>query len=136
MNPEHALLDTNIVSCIMKGDELGRIYGRRLKGKTTWIAFVTAGEMYFGAEKRKWGLKKRRRLQLILDGFALIPYDQEIALRYGSVRAEREAQGKPIGFADAWIAACALCYDIPLATHNRRDFEHIPGLDLITEANA
>jgi len=32
---------------------------------------------------------------------------------------------------DAWIAATALAFGIPLATHNKNDFAHIAGLDII-----
>ncbi|HMV48611.1 MAG TPA: hypothetical protein PLD20_33115 [Blastocatellia bacterium] len=34
---------------------------------------------------------------------------------------------------DAWIAAAALLYDVPLVTHNVADFVGITGLTLITE---
>jgi len=41
--------------------------------------------------------------------------------------------GKPIPFADAWIAACALRYEVMLVTHNPKHFVEIPGLSLLTE---
>jgi predicted nucleic acid-binding protein len=33
---------------------------------------------------------------------------------------------------DAWIAATALALDTPLATNNRRDFEHVQKLRLLS----
>lgn len=33
---------------------------------------------------------------------------------------------------DAWIAATAIHYDLPLATHNPKDFQAIPNLEIIT----
>jgi predicted nucleic acid-binding protein len=36
--------------------------------------------------------------------------------------------------ADAWIAATALLYEVPLITHNRRDYEGVAGLVLISES--
>lgn len=39
----------------------------------------------------------------------------------------------PISAADAWIAATALLYGVPLVTHNRKDFEGIDGLVVISE---
>ncbi|MBI4903344.1 MAG: PIN domain-containing protein [Acidobacteria bacterium] len=36
-----------------------------------------------------------------------------------------------MAFADAWIAATALQYGIPLVTADYRDFEHLAGLDLL-----
>ena len=50
---------------------------------------------------------------------------------YAGVRA---IKGHPINAGDAWIAATALRHDLPLVTHNRSDFEHIPGLAVISEA--
>jgi hypothetical protein len=47
------------------------------------------------------------------------------------LRAQRERIGRPIGLADAWIAATALWYDVPLVTHDR-DMEGIPGLQVLT----
>jgi predicted nucleic acid-binding protein len=41
-------------------------------------------------------------------------------------------KGRPIQVADAWIAATALLYGIPLVTHNPADFAGVDGLRLIT----
>ena len=49
--------------------------------------------------------------------------------------ASAKAKGKPILSADAWVAAVALELDIPLVTHNPRDFAGVEGLDIITEAS-
>jgi predicted nucleic acid-binding protein len=35
--------------------------------------------------------------------------------------------------ADAWIAATALAFAVPLVTHNPDDFKNVPGLTVITE---
>lgn len=59
--------------------------------------------------------------------FVVIPYDHEIAQHYGEIIAHRKCVGQPISCADAWIAACALRHDIPLVTHNTKDFVDIPG---------
>jgi tRNA(fMet)-specific endonuclease VapC len=39
-----------------------------------------------------------------------------------------------IDCADAWIAATALLYDVPLITHNRGDYLGVPGLRIISHA--
>jgi len=39
----------------------------------------------------------------------------------------------PVSVGDAWIAATALAYSIPLVTHNYSDFKNISGLQIITE---
>ena len=40
---------------------------------------------------------------------------------------------RPISPQDAWIAATALRYQIPLVTHNAADFDAVEGLTIITE---
>ena len=37
--------------------------------------YITVGELYFGAEKRGWGERKRRALEATLRNFVVIPYD-------------------------------------------------------------
>jgi len=41
-------------------------------------------------------------------------------------------QGRRIEVADAWIAATALLFDLPLVTHNPIDFTGVAGLQTIT----
>ena len=63
----------------------------------------------------------------------MIPYDHEIARCYGRLVAERKRNGKPIAPNDAWIAACTVRHNVPLVTHDDKDFEGITGLKIITE---
>ncbi|MBL7649460.1 MAG: type II toxin-antitoxin system VapC family toxin [Candidatus Hydrogenedentes bacterium] len=127
------LLDTNIVSYLMRGGDLADRYRPHLKGKLLAVSFVTIGELYFGAEKRGWGELKWRSLNAMLSGLVAVPYDIEVARCYGRIVAHRHRIGRPITSNDTWIAACAVGYSIPLATHNATDFDEIPGLAVVTE---
>jgi tRNA(fMet)-specific endonuclease VapC len=129
------IIDTNIVSYIMKGRPEAQAYIPHLTGKLVAVSFITVGELYFGAEKDNWGPKKRLQLETMLKNFIVIPYDHKIAKIYGFVMAERRRIGRQISCCDAWVASCALRHNIPLVTHNARDFELIPKLQLITERN-
>ncbi|MFZ2208146.1 MAG: type II toxin-antitoxin system VapC family toxin [Porticoccaceae bacterium] len=130
------ILDTNIVSYLMKGGPLAEAYAPHVQGKLLAIAFITVGEMYFGAENKNWGETKRKELETTLRNFVVIPYDHEIARCYGRLMAERMRSGRPIGPNDAWIAACATRHAVPLVTHNAKDFEGIMSLSIITEKPA
>lgn len=132
MNSAKIILDTNIVSYLMKGGPLAEAYEPHVQGKLLAIAFVTVGEMYFGAEHKHWGKDKREKLETTLRNFVVIPYDHEIARCYGRLMAERKRNGKPIAPNDAWIAACATRHSVPLVTHNAKDFDGIPSLEVIT----
>jgi len=48
------------------------------------------------------------------------------------VTVAAQAAGRRIECADAWIAATALLYAVPLVTHNRSDYLGVPGLTLIS----
>ncbi|MBM3300130.1 MAG: type II toxin-antitoxin system VapC family toxin [Deltaproteobacteria bacterium] len=116
MSAAKVLVDTNVVSYVMKGESLGRAYAPHLQGKLLAISFITVGEMYYGAEKARWGQKRRVQLESTLRNFVVIPYDHEIARYYGVIVAQRERKGRPISFSDAWIAACALKHGVSLVT--------------------
>ena len=89
MSESRVILDTNIVSYLMKGGKLAAAYEPHLQSRLLVITFVTVGELYFGAEKQGWGERKRRTLETNLRNFVVIPYDFEIARCYGRLVAER-----------------------------------------------
>ena len=136
MSDAKIILDTNIVSYLMKGGPLAEAYEPHIQNRLLAITFITVGELYFGAEKGNWGEKKRAELETTLRNFVVIPYDHEIARSYGRLVAERQQNGKPITPNDAWIAACTVRHSVPLVTHNAKDFEGITGLQVITADSA
>ena len=135
MSDNKIILDTNIVSYLMRGGELAEAYEPHVQNRLLAITFITVGELYFGAEKRNWGDKKRKELETTLRNFVVIPYDHEIARCYGGLVAERQRNGKPIAPNDAWISACAVRHGVPLVTHNAKDFEGITALHVVTECS-
>lgn len=133
MSETKLVLDTCIVSYLMKGSREAEAYAPHVEGKLLAISFITVGEFYYGAEKAAWGEKRRSQLETTLRNYVVIPYDHEIARCYGRLVAERNRAGNPIALNDAWIAACAVRHGVPLVTHNGKHFREISGLDLITE---
>ena len=126
------LLDTNIVSCLMRSDPLARLYRPHLTNHSLAISFMTLAELYEGAFRGNWGTEKRRYLDEIHDFFVVIPSDRKLCSRWGEVRSMRRRP--PISAEAAGIAATAIEYACPLVTHNASDFHDIPGLTIITEA--
>ncbi len=136
MSNAKIILDTNVVSYLMKGGPFAEAYSPHVEGRFLAIAFITVGELYFGAEKRKWSVKKRKELETTLRNFVVIPYDHEIARCYGRLVAEQQRKGNSIATNDAWIAACAVRHGVPLVTHNAKHFKDILSLKVITERPA
>jgi tRNA(fMet)-specific endonuclease VapC len=65
-----------------------------------------------------------------LSRLQILDVDEAIAARYGVLKADLQRQGQVIADFDLLIAATALVHGLKLVTHNRRDFERIPGLVL------
>lgn len=122
------LLDTNIVSFIFKGDSRIIPYEPFLKGKKIAISFMTVAELFQWAAVRKWGIQKINQLEAYLHNYMVLPVDTESCRLWGQIRADCQAVGRPISPQDAWIAATALRFDLPLVTHNTADFEPVKGI--------
>lgn len=56
------LLDTNVVSFILKGDTRASDYERHLKGRQLAISFMTVAELYQWAAVRKWDERRQDQL--------------------------------------------------------------------------
>jgi len=131
------VLDTNIVSYIVKANPLADRYADELRGRRLCISFITVGELRFWARSRHWGAQKVQRMEQSIRGFVVIPFDDPVATVWAEIATEAKAAGRDrVDRSDWWITACAIRHDIPLVTHNRRDFDGISRLTLITHPDA
>lgn len=96
------------------------------------VSFVTVGELHFGATKGNWDKVKLERLKSRLRSVVIVPYDDVICEVYGRIKAALP-KGRTISDNDLWIAACAVRHSIPLITHNRKHFDDVRGLIVISE---
>lgn len=127
------LIDTNIVSYLFKRDSRALPYlHEHLDNKAWLISFMTLAELYRWAVKYQWGKAKKDRLEAYLSKFTVIPYDQYLCWKWAEVVTECQGKGKSIDHPDAWIAATALLYDLPLVTHNSKHFENIESIQVLS----
>lgn len=126
------LLDTNIVSFLLKGDTRAQSYASLLEGNQLAISFMTVAELFEWAAVRGWGETRRARLEQPLRTFLIIPADLELCRQWGTLRATQQTLGKTIASQDAWIAATALRHQLTIITHNPSDFNGIAGIDVRT----
>ena len=93
------------------------------------VSAITVAELRFGAHKRR-----SKKLHQLIDRFLApiqeLPFDSGAADCYGRIVARLQAEGRPIGMADAMIGAHALSLGLTLVTHNLRHFRRMEGLDL------
>ncbi len=94
------------------------------------LSAVTLGELVRGANLRRAGRDQLLdRLDRVgMSRLPLLPFDREVATRWGQLEAAVRLAGTPLGRADLQIAATALVYELELVTGNVRDYERIPGL--------
>lgn len=126
------LVDTDVVSYLFGGREQATFFRPYLQHRTLAVSFMTVAELYFGAYKANWGIRRITQLDNHLRNYVIVPFDYELCRRCASIRADRQKAGHQMGLADAWIAASALVHNCALATNNGRDFQGILGLELIS----
>jgi len=83
-------------------------------------------------EAKNWGASRRDLIRRFLARFTTLLPDTETARLWARIKNACEKKGRPIAFADAWIAAAALQLNVPLATHNASDFEAVDNLLILT----
>ena len=122
------LLDTNIVSDLIKHPQ-GKIAGliSDLGETEVCTSIIVAAEQRFGAAKKK-SPRLTAQLNAVLAAMDVVALEAPVDAVYGSIRADLERIGQPIGGNDLLIAAQALALDLTLVTDNEREFSRIESL--------
>lgn len=125
------LLDTNVLSELMKGEPDARV--------TRWVESQTASHLYVSsisqaeilhgilllpAGRRRAAIEAAAKAMFAED-FAgrVLAFGSDTALPYAQIAVERRRRGWPIAQFDAQIAAIARSRGFTLATRNVADFE-------------
>jgi predicted nucleic acid-binding protein len=131
---ESCILDTDVVSFIVRYDTRADLYHDYLADKQLAISFMPLAELRRWALAHQWGESRRARLVGFLHRFDVHYANDALCSAWATIVAMREQQGRPIATSDAWVAAPAWLAGIPLVTHNRRHFANIAGLDVVSFA--
>ena len=132
------LLDTNVISELMRPLPAPNVLAL-LDSQITpslFLSAVSAGELLAGVAAVPSGRRRDALTQAVTrileDEFRnrVLPFDTGAAVSCALIREERSRLGKPIGAADAMIAATARATGMSVATRNIRDFKRT-GVDLI-----
>ena len=126
------VVDTDVASYIFNWHSLAQRYSDALRGSELILSFMSIAELRMGAISAGWGNRRRLLLERFVQGFELVYADNNLCTVWARIRADARAAGRGLSPQDAWIAATALALDTPLATHNRRDFEHVRKLRLLS----
>ena len=128
----NVVVDTDVVTFLFKNHPIGALYDDYLANRTLLISFMSLAELDRWTIQSKWGETRRHWLRLYLQRFAVLPYNRALCTKWAEVTVAAQQHGCRIECADAWIAASAILYDVPLVTHNRNDYLGVPGLKLVS----
>ncbi|SRR6266851_1901731 len=136
------LVDTDVYSYLISTNPKRALpYKPHLEGNVIALSFITVGELYAGFTKKiakgEWGPEHLHRLEARLRLVVVIPYDIEVAKTYGNIKGtlkNPEGTDRTLASNDLWIAACAKRHSLTLVTNNRKHFEGIPALNIISKA--
>jgi len=100
-----------------------------------YLSPVTVAELAFGAEMAPDpGIRERRRAALRrLQRKPQLNIDGGTGEIFGHLASQIKANGRSHRYRiqDLWLASQAVQHGFRLLTRNKRDFEDIPGLDLV-----
>jgi predicted nucleic acid-binding protein len=132
------ILDTNVISELARQvpDSGVLVWLDSLEMAQVATTAITAAELRYGVARLPAGLRKRE-LTAVIGGILaedfygrILPFDERASARYADIVTGRERIGRPIGVADAQIAAICRDSRATLATRNLPDFEET-GIELI-----
>ena len=126
----HYMLDTNIISDLIKNPQ-GRAAKRIAKvgGDNICTSIIVAAELRYGCAKS--GSKRLlKAVEDLLGEISVLPFDVPADAKYGGIRSELEAAGKPIGGNDLLIAAHACAVGATIVTANTGEFKRIRSLNI------
>jgi tRNA(fMet)-specific endonuclease VapC len=126
------LLDTDVLSYIVRGDTRAELYRAYLAGKEIGVSFQTVAELRRWGRTHRWGATRWHQLQQLLARLTVYLVDDALIDAWAYVTTARDRQGHPIATGDAWIAATAWLQELPLVTHNHRHFTDIEGLGVVS----
>lgn len=125
------LLDTNVCVIYLNGRSAlvrDRLHSMSLEEMA--VCSIVKAELFYGAMRSNNPTRTLERQRNFLESFVSLPFDDEVAIVCGQIRARLARAGTPIGICDLLIAAIALAHNLTLVTHNTREFERVNGLQI------
>ena len=126
------LVDTDWIILHFRGN---REVARRIEELTPegiGISVVSMGELYEGVYKASDPKRSEEALQLVLSEIDVVHIDDEVCRIYGQQRGRLRAGNADTGNNDIWIGATAIRHGLTLLTNNRRHFDRMEGLSIVS----
>jgi tRNA(fMet)-specific endonuclease VapC len=127
------LVDTDWMVNYLAGRETYLLRFEELGLSNAAISIVTKAELHEGIARSRDPSQSRQSLERVVQaGVSVADLTDPICEVFGRIRGDLRQRRMLIGDFDLIIASTALYYGIPLCTNNRRHFERIEGLQIIS----
>lgn len=113
------LLDTNIISHIVRNESKVTQKLFSLPVTAIYISVITYAEIQYGLHKRPNAKTLRNTINELLKRVEIVEWDQRAANAYGKVRAELEVRGKSMDSMDLLIASQAIANKMTLVSDDK-----------------
>lgn len=101
-----------------------------------YLSAITVSELLIGVHRASTEARRLKRsafVESIINEIPVLNFTIEIARIHAELCAYLMEQGQLIGAHDLIIAATALAHDCVLLTNNHREFNRVPGLNVIRD---
>ena len=126
------LVDTDVVGLLFAKHPESEHYAGEIAGNAALISFQSVAEIERWTVMRAWLPERCAYMHMYLERYTLIPSSPDLCRRWAEVLAAGEESGYPVTYGNAWIAATALLYRVPLLTHNADRYRGIPALQTVS----
>jgi len=129
------LIDTDWIIWQLQGKKNIQAKLMQLQQEGLGISIISLSELYEGIIYSKNPVENHTKLDDFLSSVTVLDVTDDICKLFGFHRGILRRQGLMIGDFDLLIASTCLYHNLTLLTNNRRHFERIEGLQIISEDN-
>lgn len=123
------LLDSSvIIDFFRKRDKTASTLFGLIDQASLYVSVLTVFEVRVGVKSGR----QQRDYDLLMQRIEVLPLDEACMDHAVDIYRDLKSQNALIGLADLLIAASALRYGLPVATLNRKHFERITSLPLVS----
>lgn len=127
------LIDTDwIISHLRGKDEKVRTRLKELRPSGIGVSIISLAELYEGVYGSEGQERHQNELEKLLSQFSILELDRDICKVFGRERAELRKKRQLIDNIDLLIASTALHYNLTVLTNNRKHFERVEGLEIVS----
>ena len=130
------IIDTSIWVDVERGRLAPRDVATVTGDEPVYVVPPVIAELEYGVHRAKTEAQRTRRAGAMarIRKKPCLVIDRDTGETFGRLAAILDSKGKPSTHRthDVWIAAMAVQHNLKVLTRNRKDFDGIPGVDVLT----